>query len=694
MRLARDQTGKDHVVMKKFISALSSAVIAATAMGGALAFSSDAAVNTTVDKTIISMKSNGKDTVDVKAGSTIPVQVYIPQSSGFNGLTMKFAIGKDGNLKDTLGQGSVKDRSEPPKVIENYKDAFGNYGIEMVPKGDKDSGFSRPGCLCSGSLQGKTKQAGNAGTGTTQFTAETWIVIWKAGSLEMAAKTPIDSYGDWVAHGGDVTNKSFDYDSYERVTSWTKDEAWAYEYSLLEFDLVLPENMQNGSYTFDIYRDTIVNTHPASLFNDNNEPIPDEKRNTLKSKVAFDETIFEYETEALTINVTGGSEETTTATTETTTGTTATTTGTTASTTPESTTDATTGTTTEKPVETTTSGKPVAYEGKIQYDLVPQGKEYTKATAANSNNLVVVNPGDELTVDWMISEDPGTAGMQIALDFSQVTYVKSILGDAYEVIPQFNDNNPAKPGQVVYAWAKNDVQDCDTEEPIYSFKIKAPETDGTYSINIDSKELNKVVPKDETKQYEIDFRGLDIVVGNPVTTTSVVSTDTTTTTTVTTTSATTEPITTNDTDNDSTTTTTVTTDAITTGDTDNDSTTTTTVTTETVTTPGITETTSTTTYIGTPAITTATSTTRNGAITTTSTEPGTVLFGDVDCDGDVRINDVVLLNKYLAKNATVSPQGLKNADCEYDNQINSKDTTKIKQFLAMFIEQTDLGKQA
>ena len=307
----------------------------------------------------------------------------------------------------------------------------------------------------------------------------------------------------------------------------------------------------------------------------------------------------------------------------------------------------------------------------------------------------------------MISEDPGTAGMQIALDFSQVTYVKGILGDAYEVIPQFNDNNPDKPGQVVYAWAKNVVQDCDTEEPIYSFKIKVPEREGFYSINIDRNELNKVVPKDETKQYEIDFRGLNIFNGDPTTTTaaSVVSTDTTTTTTVTTTtvtttSATTEPITTNGTDNDSTTTTTVTTTSattapITTNGTDNDSTTTTTVTTETVTTPGITSTTSTTTYIGTPAITTATSTTRNGAIiTTTSTEPGTVLFGDVDCDGDVRINDVVLLNKYLAKNAKVSPQGLKNADCEYDNQINSKDTTKIKQFLAMFIEQTDLGKQA
>ena len=598
--------------MKKFISALSSFVIAATAMGGTLAFTSNAAVNGTVDKTIIAIRSDGKKEVNVKAGDTVPVKVYIPQSSGFNGLTMKFAIGKDGNLKDTLGQGSVKDRSEPPKVIENYKDAFGNYGIEMVPKGDKDSGFSRPGCLCSGSLQGKTKQAGNAGTGTTQFTAETWIVIWKAGSLEMAAKTPIDSYGDWVAHGGDVSNKEFDYENYTRVTTWTADESWAYEYSLLEFDLVLPDNMADGSYTFDIYRDTIINTHPASLFNDNNEPIPDDQRNTLKSKVAFDETIFDYDTEALTINV--------------------------GDVVPGTTTQETPGTTTTASSTTdskTTPSDPGPSSGTVTYNLVPQGLDYTKSTGKGVNNKVTVEPGQEFKVDWTLNEDPGTAGIQMALDFSQVTMSKAVIGDAYDVVPEFNTDVPDKKGQVVYAWAKNDVQDFDDTEAICTFTVKAPETPGTYTIGLDTKETNKVVPKDETKPYTIDFRGLEITVGQVTTTETV---PTTTETQPTTTS--TEPIT--------------------------------------VTTPGSTVT----------------------VPTTTSTEPttskpaDTVLYGDVNCDGDVRINDVVLLNKYLAKNATVSPQGLKNADCEYDEQVNSKDSTKIKQFLALIIERSALGKQA
>jgi len=60
--------------MKKFISALSSFVIAATAMGGTLAFTSSAAVNGSVDKTIIAIRSDGKNSVNVKAGDTVPVK--------------------------------------------------------------------------------------------------------------------------------------------------------------------------------------------------------------------------------------------------------------------------------------------------------------------------------------------------------------------------------------------------------------------------------------------------------------------------------------------------------------------------------------------------------------------------------------------------------------------------------------------
>ena len=84
--------------MKKFISALSSFVIAATAMSGTMTLSTNAAVS----ETIVSLRSNGKDSVTVSAGDTVPVEVYIPQSSGFNSLQLKFAIGKDGKLEDYL----------------------------------------------------------------------------------------------------------------------------------------------------------------------------------------------------------------------------------------------------------------------------------------------------------------------------------------------------------------------------------------------------------------------------------------------------------------------------------------------------------------------------------------------------------------------------------------------------------------
>ncbi len=105
--------------MKKFISALSSLVIAATAMGGALAISTDAA--STPDSTIVAFRSNGESSVKAKAGDTVPVAMYIPQSQGFNTLTVKASI----NGGATLDQGSVKDMNG--KVIENYKGSFGNY---------------------------------------------------------------------------------------------------------------------------------------------------------------------------------------------------------------------------------------------------------------------------------------------------------------------------------------------------------------------------------------------------------------------------------------------------------------------------------------------------------------------------------------------------------------------------------------
>ncbi|MDE6789104.1 MAG: hypothetical protein K2J47_07265 [Ruminococcus sp.] len=57
--------------------------------------------------------------------------------------------------------------------------------------------------------------------------------------------------------------------------------------------------------------------------------------------------------------------------------------------------------------------------------------------------------------------------------------------------------------------------------------------------------------------------------------------------------------------------------------------------------------------------------TTTAAPVTTATPIGNVLYGDTNCDGEVRINDVVALNKWLndAKSYDMKPQGKINADC-------------------------------
>ena len=55
----------------------------------------------------------------------------------------------------------------------------------------------------------------------------------------------------------------------------------------------------------------------------------------------------------------------------------------------------------------------------------------------------------------------------------------------------------------------------------------------------------------------------------------------------------------------------------------------------------------------------------------------TATYGDVNVDDDVTIADAVLLNKYLVDSATLSEQGMANADAYYDGRITSDDTLAI-----------------
>lgn len=92
-----------------------------------------------------------------------------------------------------------------------------------------------------------------------------------------------------------------------------------------------------------------------------------------------------------------------------------------------------------------------------------------------------------------------------------------------------------------------------------------------------------------------------------------------------------------------------------------------------------------------------TTATKTGYVTVAG-ETGDTLYGDVNCDGEVTISDVVMLSRYVAQDTELNPvpsaQGLKNADCESNGNIDAGDITAIARYLAHLIEASQLGPQA
>ena len=84
------------------------------------------------------------------------------------------------------------------------------------------------------------------------------------------------------------------------------------------------------------------------------------------------------------------------------------------------------------------------------------------------------------------------------------------------------------------------------------------------------------------------------------------------------------------------------------------------------------------------AATTPTTTT-----TVTSTTPPAddyALMGDVDCDGKIKISDVVLLSRYINEEAvSINSKGFLQADCTYDNVLSTEDVTLILRYIARLI---------
>ncbi len=76
-----------------------------------------------------------------------------------------------------------------------------------------------------------------------------------------------------------------------------------------------------------------------------------------------------------------------------------------------------------------------------------------------------------------------------------------------------------------------------------------------------------------------------------------------------------------------------------------------------------------------------TETTKESTTETSGKPDFDVDYGDTNVDGEVGIADVVLLNKYLVKSASLSDQGEANADAYADGKLNADDSLSILKFL-------------
>lgn len=79
-------------------------------------------------------------------------------------------------------------------------------------------------------------------------------------------------------------------------------------------------------------------------------------------------------------------------------------------------------------------------------------------------------------------------------------------------------------------------------------------------------------------------------------------------------------------------------------------------------------------------------TTISGNIVTGTVAPGSVLYGDVNCDARVDITDAVMLNKAAAGVVILNDTQRKNADCNGDEEVGSQDATTLLMFLVNIIK--------
>ena len=279
--------------MKKFISALMSLSIAATAMGGTFAVSTDAATNGTVDATELTFLSDGESTVTVKQGEAakIPVAMYVTQSQGFNSIGFQLVIEKDGQTAlDKDGRSNVSFEewgketaealaAEQAKIAEYNQKAreqggvemedlsktdnhwiYGNYGFEfsLYDGASTDNGFVTDEMICldSGFF------TGNAVAGTPGsfgfFTPSKGLFTYTINPMSYSGDLTVmaDAYAGFVLSGLTARNWR---NTGTPIVTWDNTEDWIYDYVLNRFYVEVPADAEPGTYTLQYCEETYYN---------------------------------------------------------------------------------------------------------------------------------------------------------------------------------------------------------------------------------------------------------------------------------------------------------------------------------------------------------------------------------------------------------------------------------------------------
>ena len=62
------------------------------------------------------------------------------------------------------------------------------------------------------------------------------------------------------------------------------------------------------------------------------------------------------------------------------------------------------------------------------------------------------------------------------------------------------------------------------------------------------------------------------------------------------------------------------------------------------------------------------------------------MIGDVNLDGKISVQDIILLSKYVAKKVDLNEAQKKAAECCTDGEINSGDITTLMAYVVEFVE--------